>query len=168
MEPRISILTLGVEDLNRSIEFYRDGLGLPMEERDEDESIAFFETSGPQLALYPREALAEDATVSPEGSGFSGVTIAHNVDSKEEVRAVLTEAEQAGATIVKPAQEVFWGGTRDTSRTLTAISGKWRGTRTLSPENPSSRFLTTLAPASASFRSPTHRLKLIADPYLQP
>lgn len=108
MDPRISIVTLGVEDLERSTAFYGDGLGLPREESEGD--IAFFRTAGTWLALYPREALAEDATVSPEGSGFRGVTLAHNVASKEAVRSVLAEAQAAGATVVKEAQDVFWGG----------------------------------------------------------
>lgn len=109
MDPRISLVTLGVDDLDRSTAFYRDGLGLPLRD-DESEGVAFFELAGAWLALYPREALAEDATVSPEGSGFRGVTIAHNVASTEAVDAVIAEAEAAGATVVKPADETFWGG----------------------------------------------------------
>ena len=108
MEARISIITLGVSDLARSIQFYRDGLGLPL--RPGEENIAFFETRGTWLALYPREALAEDATVSPQGSGFPSFTLAHNVRTREEVDATLREAEAAGATIVKPAADTFWGG----------------------------------------------------------
>lgn len=113
MEPRISIVTLGVDDLPRAIEFYRDGLGLPRREPgspEEAENVAFFELAGTWLALYPWDALADDATVSPEGEGFRGVTLAHNVASEERVDAVLSEAEAAGAEIVKPGQEVFWGG----------------------------------------------------------
>ena len=109
MEPRISIVTLGVSDLPRSVQFYRDGLGLPL--RDEDtESIAFFKCWGTWLALYPRDALAEDAGVSTEGSGFSGVTLAHNVTTREGVDALLETAVAAGAALVKPAQDTFWGG----------------------------------------------------------
>ena len=110
MEPRISIITLGVTDLPRSIEFSRDGLGLPLQDEEDTESIAFFELKGTWLALYPREALADDAGVPTEGSGFSGVTLAHNVRTREEVDAVLDEAVAAGATLVKAAQDVFWGG----------------------------------------------------------
>lgn len=109
MDPRISIITLGVADLDRAVEFYRDGLGLPLQ-GDEYDEIAFFELQGTWLSLYPRDALAEDATVPGEGTGFAGVTLAHNVGSTDEVDAVLAQAEAAGATIVKPAQEVFWGG----------------------------------------------------------
>ena len=108
MDPRISIVTLGVRDLEIATAFYRDGLGLP--ERESDGNIAFFEMSGTWLALYPREALAEDATVPAEGSGFAGFTLAHNVGSREEVEAVIDEAESAGAEVIKPAGETFWGG----------------------------------------------------------
>ncbi len=111
MEPRISIITLGVSDLPRAIRFYRDGLGLPTTAAD-DASIAFFTTSGTRFALYPREHLASD--ISPEltsaGAGFCGVTLAHNVRHKHEVTRVLALAKQAGAAIVKPAQDTFWGG----------------------------------------------------------
>jgi len=108
LEPRISIITLGVSDLARSVEFYRDGLGLPLP--GEVEGIAFFQTKGTQLALYPRAKLAEDVGVPPNGSGFAGITLAHNLRSKEEVDALMKQAEAAGARIVKPAQDVFWGG----------------------------------------------------------
>lgn len=108
MEPRISLITLGVSDLDRSIRFYRDGLGLPM--RDGPEGIAFFETNGTWLSVYTRDKLAEDALTDPAGSGFRGFTLAHNVRTEEEVDAVLAEAVAAGATLVKEAQKVFWGG----------------------------------------------------------
>lgn len=109
MEPRISIITLGVSDLDRSIAFYRDGLGLPLRDEGSD-SIAFFETKGTWLALFPREALAADAKVAETGSGFPGFTLAHNVRSKEEVDALLKHAEGCGATITKQAQDTDWGG----------------------------------------------------------
>ena len=108
MEPRITLVTLGVSDLARSIRFYRDGLGLP--QRETPESVAFFEMRGMWLSLYAREALAEDATVSPEGSGFRGFTLAHNVRSPEAVDLLLADAVAAGAALVKPGQKVFWGG----------------------------------------------------------
>lgn len=110
MNSQITLVTLGVSDLAESIRFYRDGLGLLMKERDDDTDVAFFPLDGTWLSLYPRALLAEDATVTEDGSGFSGITIAHNVSSKKEVDAVLDEAESAGGRIVKPAQEVFWGG----------------------------------------------------------
>ncbi len=109
MEPRISIITLGVTDLPRSVAFYRDGLGLPLFDEN-TESIAFFQNSGTWLALYPRESLAADVGISAEGSGFSGVTLAHNVRTREEVDALLEVAIAAGATLVKSAEDTFWGG----------------------------------------------------------
>jgi uncharacterized protein len=108
MEPRISVITLGVADLERSIRFYRDGLGLPR--RPGPDGIAFFETRATWLALYPREALAEDAHVPAQGSGFRAFTLAQFVASKELVERTLEQAVAAGAKLVKPAQTVFWGG----------------------------------------------------------
>lgn len=109
MEPRISIVTLGVTDLPRSVQFYRDGLGLSLYDQN-TESIAFFRNRGTWLALYPREALAADVGISAYGSGFSGVTLAHNVRSKREVDELLQVAVEAGATLVKAAEDTFWGG----------------------------------------------------------
>ncbi len=115
MEPRISILTLGVSDLARSIQFYRDGLHLPTTYQA-GEGIAFFQLAGTWLALYPAEALAEDAGLPPERArsharqGFGGVTLAHNVRSKAEADAVIQEALAAGASLLKPAANTFWGG----------------------------------------------------------
>jgi len=108
MDARITLITLGVADLGRSISFYRDGLGLPM--MDGPEGVAFFETRGTRLSLYPREKLAEDAQVPAEGSGFRGFALAHNVGSPEEVDATLQQAVDAGATLKKLGQKVFWGG----------------------------------------------------------
>ena len=108
MDARISIITLGVADLERSTRFYRDGLGLPQQAGPD--GIAFFETRGTMLSLYPREALAEDALVPHEGSGFRGFALAHNVGSPEEVDQTLQQAVDAGAILKKPGQKVFWGG----------------------------------------------------------
>lgn len=108
MKPHITIITLGVEDLQRAIHFYQKGLGLPR--TDDSESIAFFEMGGTMLALYPRDELAKDITISPEGTGFQGFTLAHNVASPEAVDLTLAEAVAAGAELVKPGQKVFWGG----------------------------------------------------------
>lgn len=108
MKPHITIITLGVGDLQRAIDFYQNGLGLPR--TNESESIAFFEMTGTILALYPRDKLAEDITISPEGTGFQGFTLAHNVASPEEVDLTLAEAVAAGAELVKTGQDAFWGG----------------------------------------------------------
>ncbi len=110
MEARITIITLGVADVNRSIRFYRDGLGFSTNAK-EDDPIAFFATGGARLAVYPLDKLAED--ISPAvrpASGFSGTTLAHIVRKKEEVAEVLALAERSGGMIVKHAQGVFWGG----------------------------------------------------------
>lgn len=108
MDARISLISLGVEDLDRSIEFYRDGLGLPM--RDGPAGIAFFTTGGTWLSLYPRDKLAEDAEVEALGSGFRGFTLAHNVKTKDAVDGVMREAVAAGAQIQKQPVEASWGG----------------------------------------------------------
>ena len=109
MEQRLSVVTLGVADLERSRAFY-ERLGWRRAARA-SEGVAFFRTEGGAvLALYPRHALAEDAGVPAEGSGFGGITLAHNVRSREEVDAVLAEAAAAGAGLLKPAQDAFWGG----------------------------------------------------------
>ena len=101
-------MTLGVSDLELSIEFYRDKLGFPVRLQLDD--IIFFKLGELQLALYPWDELAEDATVESAGSGFRGVTLAHNVESYELVDSVLAEAITAGATLVKPEQRAAWGG----------------------------------------------------------
>jgi catechol 2,3-dioxygenase-like lactoylglutathione lyase family enzyme len=108
MEPRISLITLGVDNLQRQIEFYRDGLGLPL--RDGPDGIAFFETGGAWFSLYDRKSLAADAKTDPESSGFRRFTLAHNVKTKEEVDAVLEQARAAGARIAKEAEMAEWGG----------------------------------------------------------
>lgn len=110
MKGKISLITLGVDDLARSTRFYAEGLGLPRHEFEGGE-ITFFELEGTWLALYPWEALAADIGLSDVGkAGFSGVTLAHNVASPEQVDAVLEQAVNAGAVLVKPAEKVFWGG----------------------------------------------------------
>jgi len=109
MEARVSFVTLGVSDFQRSVKFYRDGLGLPLSSASKGD-VAFFKTGGIVLALYPSDKLAEDAKVSPEGSGFGRMALAHNVRRREEVSEVLALAAAAGARITKPAQDTFWGG----------------------------------------------------------
>lgn len=108
MEPRLTIVTLGVADLDRSLRFYRDGLRLPV--RDQYPDAVFFRLAGITLGLYPRELLAKDANVSADGSGFGGITLAHNVRTRAEVQRVLDEAQAAGGSIVQPARVAAWGG----------------------------------------------------------
>jgi catechol 2,3-dioxygenase-like lactoylglutathione lyase family enzyme len=110
MKPKISIVTLGVRDFAASLAFYREGLGFPTHNHTEGEEHVMFRLEGSWLSLYPRDKLAEDATVPDDGRGFSGVTLAHNVASKDEVDAVFAKAVARGARPVKPPQEVFWGG----------------------------------------------------------
>jgi predicted lactoylglutathione lyase len=108
MEQRISIITLGVGSLERSGKFY-ERLGW-RRSKASAECIIFFQAGGMALALYPRSELAKDANIAAEGQGFSGIAIAYNARSRDEVDAVLAEAEAAGAKILKFAQEAFWGG----------------------------------------------------------
>ncbi|MEE9266327.1 MAG: VOC family protein [Gammaproteobacteria bacterium] len=108
MNPRISMITLGVSDLAASVKFYEQGLGFPRMESPPE--VAFFTLHGTWLGLYGRDALAEDATVSPEGSGFESFALAHNVHSEAEVDEIIGQALEAGATLVKKPQKVFWGG----------------------------------------------------------
>ena len=108
MNPRISMVTLGVRDLATSITFYEEGLGFPRMESPPE--VAFFTLNGTLLGLYGREALAEDATVSADGSGFESFSLAHNVSSEQQVDEIIAQAVSAGATLVKQPQKVFWGG----------------------------------------------------------
>ena len=108
MNPRISMITLGVRNLAASVKFYEQGLELPRMESPPE--VAFFTLNGTWLGLYGRDALAEDATVSPDGSGFESFSLAHNVHSKAEVDEVMSQALKAGAILVKKPQMVFWGG----------------------------------------------------------
>lgn len=109
MRPKLNLITLGVKDFERSMQFYRDGLGWPLLSASQDD-VAFFPLGGVVLALYPRDKLAEDARVSPAGSGFSGITLAYNTKNQAEVDEVLQTVENLGATIIKRAENVFWGG----------------------------------------------------------
>ena len=108
MQPRISMITLGVRNLAASIHFYEQGLHFPR--RQSSPEVAFFTLNGTWLGLYGRAALAEDANVPAEGHGFSGFALAHNVASAAEVDAVMRQAVSAGAVCVKPPQKVPWGG----------------------------------------------------------
>jgi catechol 2,3-dioxygenase-like lactoylglutathione lyase family enzyme len=108
MEPRISIITLGVKDVARSRTFY-EALGFKASTASQ-ESVTFLDGGGVVLGLYGRGPLAEDATVEDSAPGFSGVALAHNARSEADVDTVLAEAVAAGAKLVKPAGKVFWGG----------------------------------------------------------
>jgi len=110
MKPKISMITLGASDFERSLKFYRDGLGFPTHNYTAGEDVVFFKLEGTWLALYPKDKLAEDALISAEGSGFTGITLAHNVSSEDEVDQVFALALQAGAKAVKQPVKVFWGG----------------------------------------------------------
>ncbi len=109
MRQQLNIVTLGVKDLKRSLNFYRDGLGWKPSSAS-TENIAFFQMGGVLFSLYPREKLAEDAKISSEGRGFSGITLAYNAKEQTEVDEILKKVESLGATIVKKAEKVFWGG----------------------------------------------------------
>jgi len=115
MEPRITVITLAVDDLERALSFYRDGLGLPTQgiigKEFEYGAVAFFDLqSGLKLAVWPRSSLARDAGIPPGESSPCELSIGHNVSSAAEVDAVMAQAMQAGAVMVKPAQRTFWGG----------------------------------------------------------
>jgi hypothetical protein len=109
MEQRLSLITLGVNDLSRAREFYEHGLSWAVSNAS-NEQIVFFQVGHMALALYSRAALAADAHLANHGTGFGGITLAYNVRQREDVDAVLTEAQAAGAKLLKPAEEVFWGG----------------------------------------------------------
>jgi uncharacterized protein len=115
MKPRITLLTLGVDDLERAVAFYRDGLGLATKGIVGTEfthgAVAFFELQpGLQLALWPRVSIAHDTGLPATPRSATELTIGHNVRSPEEVNAVMDQAKRAGARIVKPAGKTFWGG----------------------------------------------------------
>jgi len=110
MKPKISMICLGVRDLDRALAFYREGLGFQPHNYVEGEDHIMFQLEGMWLSLYPRDKLAEDATVPDDGTGFSGFTLAHNVASEAEVDTVWAHAVSVGARAVKPPQKVFWGG----------------------------------------------------------
>jgi len=115
MKSRITLITLGVDDLESAVRFYRDGLGLKTEgivgTEFEHGAVAFFDLQADlKLALWPRESIARDAGIRPGSKSPTEFTIGHNVSSKTEVDGVMAQAESAGAIIVKPAQATFWGG----------------------------------------------------------
>ncbi|WP_100405603.1 VOC family protein [Bacillus solitudinis] len=115
MKPRISVLTLGVDDLERSLKFYQDGLGLPTQgivgKEFEHGAVAFFDLqAGLKLAIWNRQNIAHEAKVNQTATSPTEFTIGHNVGSKEEVDMVIEQAKKAGAVITDPAHDTFWGG----------------------------------------------------------
>ena len=109
MRQKLNLITLGVADFAKAVSFYEKGLGWKKSSLSQDD-LAIFSLGGIALALYPRELLAKDATVENALTGFSGITISYNAKDEKEVDEVLREVKELGATIVKPAQKVFWGG----------------------------------------------------------
>lgn len=109
MRQKLTLITLGVEDFERSLNFYEKGLGWKKSDKSMD-ALALFPLGGIVLALYPRQELAEDVGLPFSPAAFSGFTLSYNATSEKEVDEVLKKVEQSGATIVKPAQKVFWGG----------------------------------------------------------
>lgn len=115
MQPRISVITLGVADLERAFRFYSEGLGLPsagiMGREFEHGAVAFFDLDGGlKLAVWAEDDIAHDTGLKKGPARPSAFTIGHNVHQRGEVDVIMQTAERAGATIVKPAQETFWGG----------------------------------------------------------
>ncbi|WP_025917955.1 VOC family protein [Herminiimonas sp. CN] len=115
MKPRITVITIGVDDLGKSLAFYRDGLGLPtpgiIGTEFENGAVAFFDLqAGLKLAVWPRASISHDTGISVGLPSRTEFTLGHNVASKEEVDVVMEQARKAGAAIVKPAQDTFWGG----------------------------------------------------------
>lgn len=108
MKPRISMITLGVVNLDKAVKFYQEGLGFPR--MDSPPGVAFFTLNGTWLGLYGHDALAADAQVSAEGSGFRAFALAHNVTSEQEVDALVDQAIAAGGKLIKKPEKVFWGG----------------------------------------------------------
>ena len=109
MRQKLNLITLGVNDFDRSVAFFEKGLGWKKSSASVSE-LALFPLGGIVLALHPRKDLAADVSVSPEGSGFSGITLSYNAKSETEVDEVLEKVRKLGASIIKPAQKVYWGG----------------------------------------------------------
>jgi uncharacterized glyoxalase superfamily protein PhnB len=110
---RINIITLGVKSVLKSLEFYRDGLGFETPSKEENPAIVFFNNGGTKLALYPLAGLQDDlgdSDLVPKSTGFSGITLAYNAKSKEEVDSILNKIESIGGKVVKKAHDTFWGG----------------------------------------------------------
>ena len=109
MRQKLNLITLGVDDFEKSMNFYEKGLGWKKSVKSMDD-LALFPLGGITLALYPRQALADDATLKYQPTDFGGMTISYNAKSEKEVNEILKQVEKLGATIIKAAQKVFWGG----------------------------------------------------------
>lgn len=109
MRQKINLITLGVDNFEKAVNFYEKGLGWKQSEKSMD-GLALFPLGGITLALYPRQGLADDVTITYQTTAFAGLTLSYNAKSENEVDDVLKEVETLGATIIKPAQKVFWGG----------------------------------------------------------
>ncbi|EDP98584.1 VOC family protein [Kordia algicida OT-1] len=109
MQPRVTIIGLGVNDLQAATAFYKEKFGWKLTKAS-NENISFFQLNGILLSLYPKDKLAEDATVDPKGSGFKGFTLAYNTQTKEEVDEIFADLTNKNVKIVKQPEEVFWGG----------------------------------------------------------
>ena len=115
MQPRLTVITLGVSDLDRAVAFYRDGLGWHTEgivgREFEHGAVAFFDLQpGLRLALWPRASIAHDSGLALDAPSATEMTLGHNLESREAVDAAMMKARDAGARIVKPAHDTFWGG----------------------------------------------------------
>jgi len=109
MNQHLHLITIGVKDFESSRLFYSQTLGWKSSSASSDD-VAFFQAGGVVFAIYPREKLAEDALVSPQGSGFSGVTLAYNARSESEVDGIINDLKSKGIQIIKEPQKTFWGG----------------------------------------------------------
>ncbi len=115
MKPRVSVITIGVDNLEQSVKFYRDGLGFPTDgivgEEFENGAVAFFDLQpGLKLAVWPRKSIAQETKVLMGGPSATEFTLGHNVNSKAEVDEVMAKATDAGAHVTDPAHDTFWGG----------------------------------------------------------
>lgn len=109
MRQKLNLITLGVDNFKKSLNFYEKGLGWKKSDKSMDD-LALFPLGGITLALYPRQELADDATLNYSPTEFSGLTLSYNAKSEKEVDQVLAKVKKLGATIIKPAQKAFWGG----------------------------------------------------------
>lgn len=109
MRQKLNLITLGVDDFEKSLKFYEQGLGWKKSEKSMDD-LALFPLGGITLALYPRKDLADDTMLKYQSAEFSGITLSYNAKSETEVDEILSQVEKIGAKIIKSARKVFWGG----------------------------------------------------------